>query len=110
MYVQPTDLETSDDTYNKFGLNVAHPGLHQDTIVEVIINSKKLVAKVNNRRSIAKGVILEVSREIAQIMKIESGKKVLCEVYTPVLDNNVYFKFAIYIIPYICLFSFIMAI
>jgi len=94
--------------YFTYGFNAAHAVLPPGTKVEVKLNDKKFILTINNRPSINNEVILEFSKETARALNIENGGKVSCDIIiVPQLENNPYYRYLKYVLPYISLFTFL---
>jgi len=98
----------SEGLYFTYGLNAAHAILPPGTNVEIRLNDKKLIVTINNHPSKNNDVILEFSKETAKALNIEDGGKVPCTItIVPKLENNSYYQYLKYILPYITLFTFL---
>jgi len=93
--------------YKIHGLNAAHALLEPGTKVEVRLKDKKLMVTINDNPSTKNGVILEFSRETANVLNIENGAKTRCTIIVPRLENTSYYKYLNYVLPYMSLFSFL---
>jgi len=104
-----TDKVVSDGLYLTYGLNAAHAILPAGTQVEVRLNNdKKLIVTINNHPSTNKDVILEFSRETAKTLNIGNGEKVNCTITSvPLKENNSYYQYLKYILPYLALITFL---
>lgn len=107
-YKEPTDTKFSEQMYNKYGLNAGHPILPPGTVVEVVLNDKKLMITINDQPSKENGVILEFSKETAKVLDIKNGESLPCNVVVPRLKNNIYIKYLKYFLPYFSLFMLIL--
>lgn len=106
-YNTPENMTISDRMYNGHDLNAAHPHLEPGTIVEVILNDKKLMVTINDYTSTENGVILEFSRETAKVLNVENGQKIPCTVIVPRLENSSFYKYLNMVLPYINFFSMV---
>ncbi|CAI6377843.1 unnamed protein product [Macrosiphum euphorbiae] len=104
-YNAPENMTISDRMYKIHGLNAAHALLEPGTKVEVRLIDKKLMVTINDNPSTKNGVILEFSRETANVLNIENGAKTRCTIIVPRLENTSYFKYLNYVLPYMSLFS-----
>ncbi|XP_060878117.1 uncharacterized protein LOC132950613 [Metopolophium dirhodum] len=104
----PDNKAVNEGLYLLYGLNAGHAVLPTGTKVEVKLNNKKLVVTINNQPSKNNDVILEFSKETAKTLNVANGEKVPCElVIVPQLENNPYYKYLKYVLPYITLFTFL---
>ncbi|NP_001155648.1 uncharacterized protein LOC100165005 precursor [Acyrthosiphon pisum] len=104
----PENKAVDDGLYFLYGLNAGHAVLPPGTKVEVKLNDKNLIVTINNQPSKKNDVILELSRETAKTLNIPNGGKVPCTiVVVPPIENNAYYKYLKYILPYITLFTFL---
>lgn len=104
----PQNKAFNEGLYLVYGLNAGHAVLPPGTKVEVKLNDKKLVVTINNQPSKNNDVILEFSKETAKALNVTNGGKVPCTiVVVPQLENNPYYKYLKYVIPYITLFTFL---
>jgi len=104
----PENKAINDGLYLAYGLNAGHAILEPGTKVEVRLNDKKLVVTINNQPSRNNDVILEFSKETAKALNVANGEKVPCSlVIVPKLEDNIYYKYLKYVIPYTVLFTFL---
>jgi len=108
-YSQISENKVVDEgLYLAYGLNAGHAILPPGTKVEVILNDKNLVVTINNQPSKNNDVILEFTKEAAKALDIEIGGKVPCTItIVPQLENNQYYKYLKYVVPYLALFTFL---
>jgi len=98
----------SDGMYFKYGFNAAHAILEPGTKVEVQLNDKKFIVTINNHPLQNNEVMLEFSKETAQVLNVERGRKVPCAItIVPELESNSYYRYLKYILPYLTLFTFL---
>lgn len=104
----PETKIVSDGMYFTYGFNAAHAVLSPGTKVEVKVKDKKFIITINNQPSKNNEVILEFSKETARALNIENGAKVPCDIFiVPQMENNPYYKYLKYILPYLTLFTFL---
>ncbi|CAH1716789.1 uncharacterized protein LOC114130571 [Aphis gossypii] len=107
-YKEPTDAEFSEQMYNKYGLNAGHRMLPPGTVVEVVLNDKKLMVTINDQPSNENGVILEFSKETAKVLDIKNGESLPCNMVVPRLENNQYIKYLKHILPYLSILMLVL--
>ncbi|XP_022170099.1 uncharacterized protein LOC111033602 isoform X2 [Myzus persicae] len=98
----------SDGMFFSYSFNAAHAVLEPGTRVEVKLDDKKFIVTINNRPSQNNEVILEFSKETARALNIDNGGKIPCTIsIVPELENNPYYKYLEYTLPYLALFTFL---
>jgi len=104
----PETKIVSDGMYFTYGFNAGHAVLPPGTKVEVKVNDKKFIITINNQPSKNNDVILEFTKETARALNIENGGKVPCDIIiVPQMENNPYYRYLKYILPYLSLFTFL---
>jgi len=108
-YDEPENKIIDEGLYLKYGLNAGHAVLPAGTRVEVQMGDKNLIITINNQPPKNKdGVILELSKETAKVFNIPNGGKIPCSLFiVSELEDNQYYKYLKYILPYLTLFTFL---